>query len=490
MMLDLSASELRPAETDVLVIGGGGAGLAACISAAEAGAKVVVASKTRAAGPSCTYHNAGWITYATPDSADELFYQVVDAGGYLNDQRLVEVFAKETARLPERLTSYGVRLDLPDDEETEGGTFPALMTITAAKGRPRGTGLTEPMRKRAEKLGVTFLDGVSLGELVVDDGRVVGAVLLDHAEAKLVAVSARATVLASGGGAAAFARTDNPTGITGDGFTAAFRAGAELINLECVSFSVPTNKVKGIFAAENPPSEDYLKVGAAHYFLGGVAIDAECRSTVPGLFAAGEVTGGVMGAARLGGSAIADILVFGHIAGESAAAFEVSDSPDDEAFTRAAGSLREKATGGELSPLELRARVSETLWRNTGTMKMADTLRRARDELGRAEDGLQQLLIDSFEDFSVAVETASMIQLGQLLVEASLMRDETRGCYWRLDHPQPDNGRWIKNTVLATGPEPIVASFRDVALTRAMEPTDPRIGPGCFSYVERLCHQE
>jgi len=486
MPLAPSILELEQTETDVLVIGGGGAGLAACISAAESGAKVILASKVRAAGPSCTYHNAGWITYSTPDSTDELFYQVVDAGGYLNDQRLVEVFASETARLPERLTDQGVRLDLPDDEETEGGTFPSLMTMVSAKGRPRGTGLTKPLRKCAEKLGVSFLDGTSLGELAVDDGRAVGAVLLDHTEAKLVAVSARATVLASGGGAAAFARTDNPDGITGDGFTAAFRAGAELINLECVSFSVPSNKMKGIFSVQDPPSEDHLRVGSAHYFLGGVAIDTECRSTVPGLFAAGEVTGGVMGAARLGGSAIADILAFGHIAGESAATFKASGSSDDKAFAQAADYLRERATGGKLSPADLRSQISLTLWRYVGTMKTSDTLCRARDELGRAEDELQQLSVDGFEDLSVAVETASMVQLGQLLVEASLMRDETRGCYWRLDHPLPDNDRWIKNTTLAAGPERIVGSLRDVVFTRAMEPTNPRIGPGCFSYLERL----
>ena len=95
------------------------------------------------------------------------------------------------------------------------------------------------------------------------------------------------------------------------------------------------------------------------------------------------------------------------------------------------------------------------------------------------------LAVGSFSDLGVAVETNSVIELGRLLIESSLLREETRGCYWRLDHPEPDNSRWICNTVLARDGDGVAVRFDDVVFTRAIEPRLPRVGSGCFNYVSR-----
>lgn len=464
--------------TDVLVIGGAGAGLRAAIAAAEKGCAVTLLCKGKAGGRSNTALMAGWITRANAAATDELFHELVYAGGFLNDQRLVEVFCSEVPKRIPDLTNYGVDL-FSEDIDTRPNK-PGQYQVRVIPKETRGHGLVHPMRLAAESLGVQILDDVAALDLLTADGQVVGATALDQSTGDLLVVSAKATILATGGGAGAYARHDNAKGTTGDGFALAYRAGAELINMECISLNLPGAKLQELLES-GQPDPSLLSVGGCHYFLGGVRVDVRGQSTLPGLYAAGEVTGGLFGAARLGGSAIADTIVFGAIAGESAAAdADTWVEPDASQISETKTWLQRCAANGKRSPGKLTRTIRETFWEHVGTMKTEGSLLAAEAKFAelRAEFDYAQ----DTSALSAAVEVRNMLDLGLMIVDASLMRTETRGCYWRLDHPQPDNAHWLKNIVQHQQKGKISHHIEDVVMTKLTNPGEPPIGPGCFWY--------
>jgi succinate dehydrogenase/fumarate reductase flavoprotein subunit len=498
--IELQNSPMR--STDVLVIGGAGAGLRAAVAAAEQGIKVILASKFPAGGMSNTAIMAGWFTRSTEKSSDELFQQVVHIGGYLNNQSLVEVFVREVQDKMPQLQQYGV--DLFSEDVSSRIDKPGHYQVRRIEGKSRGYGLTQPLRDTAEKLGVEILDNVMATELLTSNKSVVGATVVDMAKNEFFAISAKSTVLATGGGACAYERNDNAEGTTGDGFALAYRAGAELVDIELISFNIPRARMEEIFTVKNPPDEEILRVGGCHYFLGGVKIDEHARSSLDGLYAAGEVTGGLFGAARLGGSAMADTIVFGAIAGQNAAEraksissplgrgqgwvnTPVIDQPQVDAeekwLTQTFNSNDQSPEVGERGSCRVARKIRSILWRYAGTMKTDATLEKARQELDAMIPMVNAQQVQNMTDLRTAVEARNMLDLGRIIVAASTLRQETRGCYWRIDYPKPDNDNWLKNiTVWKDGNVP-KTEIQDVIMTKLRTPTDPPIGPGCFWYT-------
>ena len=471
---------------DVLVIGGGCAGLAAAAEAAKLGANVLVLSKSPAGQRNCSAHAAGYITYCDADAKEELFRQVVAVGGFLNNQKLVDAFVSDAAAITGALRECGVALELPEESETRGGTRPALQTLVPGTAKPIGLAMTLPMRKHAEALGAAFLDGVVVGDLVMSDGGgVVGCVGVDTDNEILVSVSSKATILASGGGACIYARSDNPRGLTGDGFALAYRAGAELVDMEFVSFQLGGDDVRRVFEVASPPDPALLTRGSAHYFLGGVKINERCRSTVPRLFAAGEVTGGVFGAARLGGSALADALVFGWKAGRVAAqSVGPGASPDRDLYDRAIAQLADRVGSSSVQSGELLADVRQTMWSLVGTMKTGDTLSAALDGLRSLADQVEAARAPSVAELGDRLEARSAYEVALLVTTASTLREESRGCFWRIDHPEPNNERCYMNIVLHNEHGSLGHRAEPVITTKICQPGAPLIGAGCFDYLE------
>ena len=466
-------------ETDVLVIGSGGAGLQAALSARARDVDVLLISKTARDEPNCTVVTAGYLTYSTPQSADELFRQVVEVGGFLNNQQLVETFVRELPARMDALKTYGVELEV---ETGDDPTMPGYLKITKPGSERRGLAMTRPMRATAERLGVKFLDSTLCTSLRRGErgGWVVHA--MDLSSATCVGVAAKAVVIATGGGAGAFERTDNPPGTTGDGIVLAFEAGAELVDLELVSFQFPRERLADLFRIETVPDPELLKKGAAHYFLGGIKINERAETSVPGLFAAGEATGGLFGAARLGGSAMGDIVVFGALAGEHAADYAAcAEGPAIEELPVQSGWRR----SGRIAPDTLAHRVRSHLWRYLGAMKDEAGLERARVALCAADEDWHKARVDSPEEFRVHLETRFGIKLGQLLTVASGQRRETRGCYWRMDYPDFDNDNCLHNVVLRRSGDGVAVETRPVVTTRTTQPTAPMVGAGCFGYLRK-----
>jgi len=468
---------------DVLVLGSGGAGLRAALEAARAGASVLVVSKMGAAEPNCTVTAWGGMTYCPDACRDELFRQVVETGGFLNNQRLVEAFVRDTPARLRELAELGVTANVLNGADQAGCLG---MVKIPGQGRTTGLGLTRPLRTAAAALGVEFLEQTMVTAILAPGGRVAGALGVRLTDGAVIALAAKAVIVATGGGACLYGRTDNPPGTSADGIALAYEAGAELVDMECVSFFFPEPRMPELFAVKDPPDPGLLGVGAAHYFLGGIRIDERCRTRVAGLFAAGEAAGGLFGAARLGGTAMADTIVFGAVAGREAAAYAARrHSPPPIAAERVAAAVRflESVCGGPgPRPEAFAATLGEIMWRYGGTMKTARTLEHAAAVLQGLAAGLGPTAAD-LPQVRLAIECRFMATVARLIVQASRLREESRGCFWRLDHPRPDNQKWLANIVWRKVRGRDRHEIHPAIMTRLTTPAATRIGAGCFPYL-------
>ena len=183
--------------TDVLIIGGGGAGLRAAIEARKYGAHVTLVSKIKAGYLNSTALAAGLTTYSTAELNEELFHLVVTEGGFLLNQRLVEVFVQDVEWRILELRNFGVTLQFLEREKVPGYNprNPVPLFLVARTKETRNLGLTQPLRATAEGLGVKILDDVQVTKLLVNGKTVVGATALEVQGDKLLVVLAKSTIL-------------------------------------------------------------------------------------------------------------------------------------------------------------------------------------------------------------------------------------------------------------------------------------------------------
>ncbi|MHB1421178.1 MAG: FAD-binding protein [Bacillota bacterium] len=223
-------------ETDVLVIGSGGAGMLAAITAFESGKKVLIVSKAPLGTASCTVlSNGAFRSEAGGFSREDHIRTTLRNGLGLNEPAMVEILAAESAENIKGLARFGVTI-----KERKGGYY-------CEGGRPQITGaaFTAPLARYIKTLGIPVLPKALVWELLVGDGRVAGAWGFDQDKAEFFCVDAAAVVLATGGAGGLFSRTDNPSSITGDGYALALRTGLGLADMEFVQFYPVSNADPG-----------------------------------------------------------------------------------------------------------------------------------------------------------------------------------------------------------------------------------------------------
>jgi succinate dehydrogenase / fumarate reductase flavoprotein subunit len=204
-----------------------------------------------------------------------------------------------------------------------------------------------------------------------------------------------------------------------------------------------------------------MEVGpTTHYMMGGVRVDADSQmSTVPGLFAAGEVAAGLHGANRLGGNSLSDLVVFGRRAGEYAAAFARShgtgriDQQAAESATRAALAPFER-TGGE-SPYAIQSDLQDMMQDLVGIVRREDEMRRALDGIAALRARARQVGVPGNREYNPAWHTAldldNLLTVSEAIARAALERRESRGGHFRDDHPEKDAGAGTYNIVVRRG---------------------------------------
>jgi succinate dehydrogenase/fumarate reductase flavoprotein subunit len=191
-----------------------------------------------------------------------------------------------------------------------------------------------------------------------------------------------------------------------------------------------------------------------HHFMGGVVTDQNGATEIPGLFAAGEVVGGVHGANRMGGNALDEILVFGYRAGGAAA-----DWAKNQVWNKYAGSLinerweaflrrRGRAAAGS-PPKIFRKMIGEVLWEKSGILRDEEGLINAMKSLQRIRaKNLPEIKAETPKEILETMEVENALWVGEMITRSALMRKESRGAHFREDFPKTDDQNWKGNIFL------------------------------------------
>ncbi|HVS48915.1 MAG TPA: FAD-binding protein [Candidatus Dormibacteraeota bacterium] len=541
----MNATSYETVETDVLVLGAGGAGLRGAIAAAEAGARVVIVCKSllgkahtvmAEGGVAAAMHNVAY-----QDSWEVHFADTMKGGKLINDWQMAEIHAKESPDRVLELERWGAVFDRTwqgriHQRPFGAHTYPRLAHV----GDRTGLELIRTLQDRAVHTdGVDVHMEVTVFKLLKAGGRIAGVLAYRRADGSVILYRCAALLLASGGAGKMYRVTSNSWESTGDGTALAYDAGAQLRDMEMVQFH-PTGMVwpagvRGILVTEGVrgeggvlrnkegerfmerydrermelssrdvvarainsevlagrgtphdgayldithrkpdfikrklPSmyEQFLKLAnvditkqpmevapTIHYAMGGVRVEAHTgASTIPGLYAAGEVASGLHGANRLGGNSLSDLLVFGKRAGEAAALAaksapkaseaRIDESEIDEAIADLMAPLNRPA--GE-NPYKLEAEIQDVMSAHAPIVRDGPGLKAGLEKIlelaarSRASGtgGANTLAFNP--GWHTALDLRSMLVNAEALLRSALEREESRGAHARSDFPETDD---------------------------------------------------
>jgi succinate dehydrogenase / fumarate reductase flavoprotein subunit len=203
------------------------------------------------------------------------------------------------------------------------------------------------------------------------------------------------------------------------------------------------------------PMEVYPTV---HYAMGGVAVDAEsCATTLPGLYAAGEVAAGLHGANRLGGNSLTDIIVFGRRAGEYAAEFAAANPlgaiNEAEIDEEIAILMRPLSGGDGENPYTIHAELQDSMQTGAMIARTEETLTTTLNKVLELQKRAENIRVPGDAKFNpgwhAARDMLYMLQSSEVIVRSALERKESRGSHWRLDYLDEDPF-WAKHNTIAS----------------------------------------
>ncbi len=510
--------------TDVLVIGGGLAGLRAAL-AVDPSLRVLVICKDGLENSNSGKAQGGIATvWNLKDDNYELHVKdTLVAGGALCDEAIVRSIVERGTDAVKQLIEYGAEFDKKEGDELllgrEGGhsRFRIIHAHGDATGAEVMRALIAEVRRRPN---IRIWDDTYTLDLLTSDGFCRGAVVHWNRDNENELIWAKQTILATGGIGQVYRETTNPAVACGDGVAMAFRAGAVIRDMEFVQFhptvlyiaggsrSLITEAMRGEGAylvdrdgkrfmadyderMEIAPRDvvsrsivdHMIKTGqpnvyldlrhkdadwvyhrfpgiaetcrqfgidiandlipvrpGAHYSMGGVLIDPVGRTTVKGLWAAGEVSSsGLHGANRLASNSLLEALVLGDAAGRGASEIATQMSDDYRALPieNKPLSLSEEGTRTE-RPLDLediRNSLKSVMWRLVGVVRNESGLSEA---LGNIRRWSNYVFAHQFRD-PKGWELQNMLTVSRLIIEGALNRRETRGSHNRSDFPEtPD----------------------------------------------------
>lgn len=223
--------------------------------------------------------------------------------------------------------------------------------------------------------------------------------------------------------------------------------------------------------------EEWLEIAPGlHFTLGGVRINEFCETSLPGLYAAGEVAGNMHGANRIGGSALPECSVFGQIAGENAAIYTKfirAMEADGEQVREEKERLRnllEDGKKGHARPVEIMRALQDIMYDKVGVLRTGDGLREAiaeiRDLKKKTKDMKIHTCLRYNNEWIDAIDILNMLLLGEIAAMSALVREETRGAHYREDFPKQDDGAWKKHSLSWKEGENVRITHCPVVVTR------------------------
>ncbi|MEM2193428.1 MAG: FAD-binding protein [Candidatus Methanomethylicia archaeon] len=526
-------------DTDVLIVGSGGAGLRAAIETQRYNVKAVIVCK--GGFPSgCSSYAMGAMQVAFDlQSFESQLRDTVVGGRFINNQVLVKIMIEKSVEAAKELEEFGTYFEKEDGKYRlfAFGGYSQPRAIVSSK--PYAGGWIEGLVKRVRELDIEVIDHVMATRLLTIGREVVGVVGLNLKTGNILTVRAKSTILATGGAGWLYPITTNPPGITGDGYAIAYQAGAELTDMEFIQFRACI-VYPSILRGQPPPADGMVSSGGrfynvlcerymkkydpvrcenvtrdliaiytykeikegrgtshggvyndlsgvpekelerfesfmqacraagidpkwqpiewapgAHHFMGGIRIDEYAKTSLNGLFACGEVTAGIHGANRLAGNALTDTLVFGKIAGTSAAKRAISRAPPEIPMEQVESEIsrissfykREEGMDYRL----IRIEVQNIMNNYVGVTRKGSELIKALNELDRISKQIQNLYIASeektYRELGELLETINLITVGRIVAKAALIRTESRGAHYREDYPRENSKKWLNNIV-------------------------------------------
>ena len=528
-LVSIVPTEVAHVFTDVLVIGGGIAGLRAVLALGPELTAVVVTKDLLTLSNSAEAQGgiAGVL-----DPLDDFANHTADtiaAGKGLCDHDVVEMVVREAPGRIRELMGIGTRFDETDgliDLTREGGH--SHRRVVHANGDATGREVMRALQEAAVgRDGVQVWQNTFTIDLLTVDGHCRGAIVHDPGR-PTTCVWAKQTIMATGGAGQLFRETTNPEIATADGHAIAFRAGAGLRDMEFMQFHptvlyiagssrhLITEAIRGEGAwlrdchghrfmpdfdeaAELAPRDvvsqaiteqmaktnhpcvyldlshldadfvrsrfphiarvcadfgldvtcDQIPVRpGAHYMIGGVTVDDQGRTTLPGLWAAGEVTStGLHGANRLASNSLVEGLVYGARAGE-AASKAARMIPDDFAVPTIASDpeLFEK-DDDELNITDLRNSLSSLMWRQVGIERTEKSMQEAAERVEFWDGFVSNRELSEMAGW----ELQNLLLVAQLMIASARTRTESRGVHLRRDFPETDSAQASHLDIIATG---------------------------------------
>jgi fumarate reductase flavoprotein subunit len=547
-------------DTDVAIIGGGGAGLRAAIEIAERNPElgVTLVSKVvpmRSHTVAAEGGSAGVIT--TKDSLDLHFHDTVAGGDWLCDQAVVEYFVAHCAEEMVQLEHWGCPWSRQDDGSASVRNFGGMSTArTWFAADKTGFHILHTLFQTAMKYpSIRRLDEFFALDLLVDEGRCQGLLAIEVATGDFCRIQARAVIMATGGAGRVFQQNTNAGILTGDGMGMAYRHGVPLRDMEFVQYHPTTLPGSGILITEGCRGEggyltnrdgyrylqDYdlgpvvteptpktmelgprdrlsqafwheqrkgrtietplgpavnlelmhlgrskveerlpfimelsrtfLGIDAAkepipvcpsvHYTMGGIAADGTTATPLPGLYACGECSSvGIHGANRLGSNSLAELVVFGRLAGQNAAAYARAQAPGSttrldalaEGSRARALSLLDRPAGTE-RPATVRDEMTRAMSAGIGIFRTAEGMQATCDALDELVERLGNIRLDD-RNRAFNTEWLGLIELGfsldvaRAMAHSALARRESRGAHVRLDgFDRRDDEHFLKHTL-------------------------------------------
>ena len=509
-------------QTDILVIGGGAAGIRAAIEARQQNLEVLVISAFKVgSGNNSAISQGGFSAVDSSDSRDSfhLFYEdTLKAGHELNDAFQVRTMVEGAWKEAQELEKMGVKfLKDADGNYVRVGRGGHSVPRRLATPTHNGMALLSPLWKYAQGIKVSSLNGVKAVRLLQQERQITGALLVNP-NSEWLAVAAKAVILATGGGGALFPKNNNTPSTVGEGYVLAYEAGLPLQDMEFIQWALRNHREPGIPAhlppieflilhgavlknacgqsllddpgkttaptrdaltkivaqeiSRNPAEEpfvlldlknlspavrkeygsfqrDFMKVSpVVHFFMGGVRLEKEFRTSVEGLFAAGEVVGGTHGANRLGGNALAEAFVFGSLAGSRAAQF-VRKSGKEFLFQEHQA-LREwkqivDSLGGNRAGNfpEMEAELRSILGECLGTIRHQGAMERGWGRLQSLKQSFAEIDCQPLKNGWEVLTFRSKIVAIEMVLQSALARQESRGAHFRDDFPERDDKNWL-----------------------------------------------
>lgn len=546
-------------ETDIAIVGGGGAGLRAAIAAAEADPEqsITLISKVYPMRSHTVAAEGGSAAVTqSHDSLEHHFHDTVSGGDWLCEQDVVEYFVAHAHEEMVQMEHWGCPWSRKEDGHVNVRAFGGMkIERTWFAADKTGFHMLHTLFQTSIKYpSIKRLDEYFCCDLVVEDKRCQGLVVIEVATGEFTLIKAKAVIIATGGAGRVFRENTNGGIVTGDGMALAYRHGVPLRDMEFVQYhptcmpgtgllfteacrgegGLLTNKDGyrylqdyGLGPAEPSPRNKAMELGprdrlsqaywhekqkgrtidgphgpvvnldlrhlgehkihqrlpqieelakeflgvdpsttpipvlpAVHYTMGGILADGSTASPLTGLYSIGECSSvGLHGANRLGSNSLAELCVFGKVAGQEATAFaKTASMPPHDKLKQQAEAAQEKALSllvqsGEERIAPIRTEMAKSMEEGCGIYRLEADMKKNCDEIDELKQRYKNIRLDDRSrlwntEWLTAIELGFLLDVSQTIAYSAIQRKESRGSHQRLDgFEERDDERYLKHSL-------------------------------------------